>query len=229
MNNASTSKNQGYAPLSSNILHAINSINQMNNMQNVFSNSNTTTSSLTSIPQNTTTTSNVPSSGNLNSNSQNKVGGTSNYTTYESGQTTSTTTYGGMYSTGSKSPTNATTNKEPNKYAQYIPREIPLRSNNLNPTSKMDNASNPYANDKKKEINITTTTPDMNFMMKNKFTPTNNTTSGIGGIGGGGKIYVPTGDLKKPTDPYSMNVKPTLSKPGMTYTTTTSSKPLGRK
>ena len=202
-----------------------------------------------------TTSNNVPSLSSLNTNTDSKNintttsgpstnnvtasrigGGGNNYTNYETNQTTSTTsTYGGMFSTGSKSPTNATTTtKEPSKYAQYIPREIPLRSNNLNPTSKIENTSNPYTIDptKKKEINITSTTPDVNYMMKNKFTPTSNiTTGGMSGISaGGGKLYVPTGDLRKPTDPYSSNTKPMLSKPGLTYTsTTTGTKPLSRK
>ena len=208
----------------------------MNAMHNVFPTSSNTASSLTSVSQNSTSGggATTTSASNISSGStQNKSGGTAgNYANYESKQPISSTTYGGMFSTGSKSPTNATTNKEPNKYAQYIPREIPLRSNNLNPTSKME-GSNPYNSEqiKRKEINIGTNATDINFMMKNKFTPTNNMgpSGGMGGIGTSSKLGGPTLDLKKPTETYTTSIKPTSSKPGITYTTTTSAKPFGRK
>ena len=199
-------------------MNALQSISRMNNLHTVFpapSNTNSTantTSKLQSTNSGNNGVSSLNSLGTSNYTSQSK---NSNYTTHESTTTTtqnpSATAYTGMYSTGSKSPTNATSNKEPSKYAQYIPREIPLRSNNLNPTSKLESTNQIYTSDpKKKEINITTNNPELNFMMKNKFTPTNNTgvtSGGLSGVGTSGKTYIPTTQFKKPNEGYPISTK----------------------
>ena len=176
---------------------------------------------------------NFPSKSNVTSTTQQnkeKDAGTShhhNETTNQ--QPTATTTSGytsGMYSTNLKSPTNAgTTEKAPNKYAQYIPREIPLRSNNLNPTS----GTTGYTIDslKKKEITVTSNNPEPTYAFKSKYTPTNATsglsgTSMMSGTSSTSKISLPTTQIKKPGEGISSTKPITMNKYGL-------SQPLGTK
>lgn len=217
LNNPISIKSPGLANVqqnvsNNNISSALGSIANMNHSHTNFPNFSSNNSSTSGGSTNNSTT------------QQSKVGGyTSNYDSSQSQPQNSAPSYTPVYNAGSKSPTVANTNK----YAQYIPREIPLRSNNVAVTARQDNNSGGYASNdpgfKKKDINTTTNNPEMNFVMKNKFTPTNNAAITAGGAG---KTFAPTTQLKKAPEGYTSGIKP-ASKPGVSQPM--SSKPMGGK
>ena len=153
-------------------MSAISSINAMNNAQSNFSiiNSTSTTSSKRS-----------EASGNL----------TTTATTNEKPNTSTTAT---TYSTTTKNPTytttTSTTSKEPSKYTQYVPREIPVKSSNLNSSAR------------------TTNSPGV-------MTSTISLTVSSGPGTSASKISATSTQVKKPGEGYTLTTKPTTPKTGL--------------
>lgn len=176
-NNASSVKSPGFAQVqsgisASNISSALNTIAAMKNSHTNFP----TSLSNLSTGSNPSSSNDIGGGGSTQASqpyqTSTYVNKNNVYDNYEPSQ--SNIAYNANYNASARSPTNT------NKYAQYIPREIPLHSNNINSNARHELGSRQEMIDtqfKKKDINIITNSPEINFTSKNKFTPTNNTPS----------------------------------------------------